>query len=283
MSVHTDLGGTDRRVGPDATLSTGPGFVATFAAEWSKFWSARSPRRNLILGAVLGIALSALLALAAGATFDDWSDGDRASFDPLLYSMSGAMIAAIFFIAVGAKVTTAEYSTRLIDLTFSLTPRRRRVIGAKAIVVALATWAAGGVAVIGMLAASQAVFGAFDTESIGLFETETLRTMFLVILTVPVFPVLAVLLGFLFRSTAPTITVALALLFGPWVFGGLFPLWWRENVLSLLPGPAADAVSIGHLESSPMYLDVLPAALVLVAWVLGSVVVTSAVVDRRDT
>ncbi len=283
MSAPTDLAAADHPAEPDATRSSGPGFGATFAAEWSKFWSARSPRRNLVLGAVLGVALSALLALAAGATFDDWSDGDRAAFDPLLYSMSGAMIAAVFFVAVGAKVSTAEYSSRLIDLTFSVTPRRRRVVGAKVAVVALATWAAGGVAVVGMVAASQAVFGAFDTESIGLLESETIRTLVLVILTVPVFPVLAVLLGFLFRSTAPTITVALALLFGPWVFGGLFPLWWRENVFSLLPGPAADAVSIGHLDSSPMYLDTLPAAVVLVAWVVGSLVITSTVVDRRDT
>ena len=88
--------------------------------------------------------------------------------------------------------------------------------------------------------------------------------------------------GFLFRSTAAAITSALALLFGPSFFGGLFPRWWQENVLSLLPGPAVDSVAIGHLTDSPMYLSVLPATLVTVAWLVAPLAVARQVLVSSD-
>ena len=55
-------------------------------------------------------------------------------------------------------------------------------------------------------------------------------------LTMPFFPLIGLALGFLLRSTAGAITAVLAIIWLPDMFGGLLPMWWPENVLSLLPG-----------------------------------------------
>jgi len=66
----------------------------------------------------------------------------------------------------------------------------------------------------------------------------------------PVLPVIAVALGFATRSTAGAITSVLAVVFVPWILGGVLLTWWRENALDYVPGAASEAITSGHLESA---------------------------------
>lgn len=259
-----------------------PGFANTLRSEWSKLWTTKAPRRNLILGAVLGIGLSALMSFAIGSTFDDWSASDRAEFDPVAFSFVGSILTTIFFVAVGSRTATAEYATDMIRVTFTATPRRNRVVLAKAIVVCVVCWAFGAVAVFGMVAACQAVFAAYDISTVSVLDAEVLRTLGVMVLLVPVFPLLAVAAGMVFRGTAPTITVVLLLLLFPSIFGGFFPRTWQENFFSLFPSSATDALTVGDPAGSPMYLDTLPSALIVLAWTVLPVVAAVMVLDRRD-
>ena len=83
-------------------------------------------------------------------------------------------------------------------------------------------------------------------------------------------------------STAAAVASTLALIFAPSMFGALLPEWWQRNVISLLPGPAADSLSLGHVQDSPQYLAPLPAAVVVVAWLIGALVLAGRILDRRD-
>lgn len=259
-----------------------PGLGAAVRSEWTKLWSAKGPKRNLFLGTVLGIGLSALLALAVGATFSEWSTTDQADFDSVLFALSGAMLTAIFFVAVGVRQVTAEYGSDMMRLTLTVTPRRDRVLWAKALVVSAATWAFGAVAMVGMIAASQAIFAAYDMETTGFTSGETWRTMALVVLFIPAYPLLGVVLGVVTRSTASAVTIVLALVFAPAMFGGLFPAWWQENILSLFPGSVFDAVSIGHLTDSALYHSLSVAIPLSVAWIAGPLLAARWVLVRRD-
>src|SRR5690606_28786619 len=145
-----------------------------------------------------GIALSALFALAVGATFDDWPAAEQLEFDPVVFSFGGALLTAIFFIAVGARVATAEYSSEMIRLTFAATPRRDRVLGAKVLVVSFATWAFGAIAMVGMVIASQAVLAGFDVRTASVFDGEVVRTLAILVATTPLFPILGLVGGILF-------------------------------------------------------------------------------------
>ena len=64
----------DTRAGHRSSIpsATDPGPGAVIRSEWLKFWSAKAPRRNLVLGTLLGTGLSVLISLVSALTFDDW-------------------------------------------------------------------------------------------------------------------------------------------------------------------------------------------------------------------
>lgn len=265
-----------------AVPPTGPGLGAAFQSEWIKLRTARSPRRNLLLGTLLGVGFSALLGLVVGATFSDWPAADQADFDPLLFSLSGGMFTAIFFAAVGVNVVASEYTSGMIRLTLTVTPKRSRVLYAKGLAVTLATFVFGAIAAVGMFASSQAIFAAYDLPTAGLGTAEVWRTLLLISVISPLFPVIAVAITVMLRSTAAALSTVLALIFAPSIFGGLLPRWWQENIISLLPGPASDSVAIGHLADSSMYLHPAPAVGVLVVWLVVLYGLANVVLNRRD-
>jgi ABC-2 type transport system permease protein len=278
-STGVDVG---TRPGGAATSAGGPGFGATVASEWLKVRTARAPRRNVLLGIGLGIALSWLLAFVVGATFDEWTAADQATFDPVLYPMSGSILMAIFFVTASVGTVAPEYGSGMIRLTLTATPRRRRVLAAKALVVTAVIVAASLVSVLGMFLGSQVIFAASDLPTVGLGDSDFVRMIVLLVVTGPVFPILSVAIAFLLRSAAAAITTVLALIFLPSIVGSLLPDWWQRNVVSLLPGPASDSLAIGHVEDSAMYLQPVAAALVVLAWTVGSLLVAGVVLDRRD-
>jgi hypothetical protein len=68
----------------------------------------------------------------------------------------------------------------------------------------------------------------------------------------------------------------------PDVIGQLLPAWWRENVLIYLPGAASDAISIGHLDATPYVLELEPAIVVVLAWLVGFLALSYVALVRRD-
>lgn len=264
------------------TTTRDPGLRDAVAAEWTKLRTASGPRRNLVLGTVLGIVTSLLLAALVGATFDEWSAQEQADFDPTVYPLSGSLLMTIFYVAASVGAVTSEYRSGMVRPSLTAVPNRARFLAAKVIVVTAAVWLASAVAISGMLFGSQLIFAASDLPTAGLADGDFLRTFAVLIVTGPLFPVLSVVAGFLLRTSAASVTTMLAIIFLPSMFGGVLPGWWQRNVLSLLPGNAADSLALGHLADSEMYLRPLPAALVVLAWIAGALLVTYRVLVRRD-
>lgn len=269
----------------EATVPTDivdPGFRATLRSEWDKALTARAPRRNLILGTVLGIALSLLLSVTVGATFDEWSAADQASFDPIVFPLSGSLLLAIFYVAAVVGLVVPEYTSGMIRLTLYATPRRGRVLAAKVLVATIATGIGTIVALAGMVWGSQLVYAANDLPTVDVGDGDLWRTLTMLVITGPLFPALAVAIAFLLRSAAAAVASALALIFAPSMFGGLLPDWWERNIISLLPGPAADSLALGHVQDSPQYLQPLPAALVVAVWTVGLLAIARRSLWARD-
>lgn len=282
MTITTSTEGTTGSVGAAGATPVDPGWSSTFRAEWTKLWTARSPRRNLLLGIVLGVAFSSLVAVGTGATFDEWSTADQANFDPILFPMTGSIFVAIFFAAVGVNVVASEYSSEMIRLTLTATPRRHRVLYAKAATVAIATGIAAAVAIVGMMAAGQLIASAYDLPTVSAGDRDLWRVVLAMTVLGPLFPVIAVAIAFLARSTAAALSSVLALIFVPTMFGQLLPTWWQENVLSLLPGPASDSIAIGHLDDSAMYSHPAAAGIVVVVWAAALIGLAQLRLARRD-
>ncbi len=269
----------------DTTLSTpAVPFTATLASEWDKLVTVRSTWITLALAAMLSIGTTALFAWVTGWSWGEWSAADRAAFDPIEFSFVGTMFSTILFIVLGVSMVTSEYSSGMMRLTMMATPKRSRVLLAKAVIVTAVMLVVGTLINIANFLTAQAIFGAYDLPTVSLGDSDAFRVVVLGVgLTGPVFPLIGMALAFIFRSTALAITAVLALMFAPSFFGELLPRRWQEDVLAWLPGQAADSFAIGHLyPDSPMYLDPALGLVVAIGWLVLFISGAWLALNRRD-
>lgn len=257
-------------------------FPATLRSEWTKLGSLRSTKVMVALGVVLGVALSALVAWVAGMTHDEWDAAERREFEPIGTALLGGVVSAIFFVVLGVKAATMEYGSGMIRLTLAATPRRGRVLAAKAVVVAALSLAGGLVLTAGMFLAAQAIFASYGMESASLADADALRVVLAGGALSPLFPVIALALGIVLRSTAAAVIGAFGVILAPPFLGGLLPAWFDEHVARYMPGAASDAIAVGHLEGSSSGLSPAVAALVLVAWLALFLGGAWNALERRD-
>jgi len=256
-------------------------FSATLRSEWTKLVSLRSVKVMTVLGVLLSVGLTALLSFAIGHSAAHWSAADRASFEPISFSMVGGLVTAIFFSVISVGCATSEYSTGLIRVTLAATPRRGRVVAAKLLCISGLTLAAETVATVAMFLVGQSILASYGVQHAALSNGDAFRTVATTSLLGPVLPIVAVALGLALRSTAGALVSLLALAFGPPTLGALLPKGWTPP-LHYLPGAASDAITVGHLPDAAAGLWPGTAALVLVGWLAAFAAVGWACVERRD-
>lgn len=251
-------------------------FGDTLVSEWIKLTSVRSTYITLGLGIGLSILTTAVAMLAIAP--DQWP----ADVDARLFWLVGNIFTLIVFSVFGVLTATREYSSGTIRLTLAATPRRGRVFAAKLLLTAGITLIAGFIAIAGMFAVAQAINGAYGGPVVGIGDPGIARLILGMGLTMPFFPVIGLALGFLMRSAAGAITAVLGLIWLPVIFGEVVPTWWRENIVSVLPGTAVDSFTIGHLVEENAYLD--PAAGIAIAgtWLIAFVGAAYIAFVRRD-
>jgi ABC-2 type transport system permease protein len=258
-------------------------FSATVRSEFTKLLALRSTKIQIVLAMLLGVAMSGLLAWILGMTYDDWDAAGRSDFEPIGASLIGGILSAIFFLVIGVKAATGEYSSGMIRLTLTATPQRWRVLAAKAIAVCSVMLATGLVLTVAMFLVAQTIFASYGMKSASLTDGDALRAVLGNGLLSWQFPLIAMTLGFMLRSTAGAVLGVLAVIFVPPFAGGLLPAWFADHVAMYLPGAASDAIAIGHLEESG---DALLApgfgVLVVLAWTAIFLGVAWAVFERRD-
>jgi ABC-2 type transport system permease protein len=257
-----------------------PGFGATLASEWTKLISLRSARVTLVLGVVLGIGSTTLLNWAVLATWKEWSAEDRAAFVPIETALIGTILTGTLFTVLGVTAVSSEYGSRMVELTFTATPRRERVLLGKAVVVAAVTFVATLVAVGGMVLVTRLQFAGEDVPMAGIGRV--LRVVLGVAAGAPLFPVIAVAVTFVLRSAAGSVAALLGLLFGPYVLSPFLPQWWQDHGQRYLPGAASDSLTLPSFPDTPEGLSTGLAALVVAGWLAAFLGAGLVVLDRRD-
>ena len=257
-------------------------FTATVRSEWAKLWALRSTKISIVLGVALGIGFTALFAWIVGMTHDEWNAAERADFEPIGTALLGGILSAIFFLVVGVKAATGEYASGMIRLTLTATPQRWRVLGAKAIVVGAVMLVAGLVLTTAMFVAAQAIFASYGMQTASLLDGDALRVVLANGVLSPLFPVIALALGFLLRSTAGALIGVFGVILGPPFLGGLLPAWYGDHLAQYAPGAASDAIAIGHLDGAAAGLSPGVAAIVVVAWMAAFLAAAWLVFERRD-
>lgn len=264
-----------------STVDRRVGFGATLAAEWVKLSSLRSFRLTLLIGSLLGILVSGLLAWAVLLTWRDWPAEEVAAFDPVDSATIGTLVTTIFFSVLGVTAVTSEYGSRMILQTLTATPRRWRVLAAKLLVVSASTVVASLVATLGMVLVFRLVVSGADLP--GASVGSTARTVLASTLLAWLLPFLAVCFATAIRSAAGTVAAVLGLVFVPAIVTPLLPSWWREEGQRYLVGNAADSLTYGtDGPDAELYLSRPLAAVVLLIWLAAFTALAYALLERRD-
>lgn len=257
-------------------------FMNVVNSEWTKLITARSNHMLLLLAAVLSMGVAALFAWGAGVSWSEWTDADRAAFDPVQSSMLGIFFSGIVSIVISANAVTNEYASGMIRQTFTVTPRRIQVVLARMLVVSAYLLIPGFVFTFGSMWIAQIIMGNYGMPTADLFGSD-FPPIFWLSLSGIYYPILTIAIAFLMKSSAATLSTVMVTTFFPAMFGGLFPRAIQERVLALLPGNAIDALTLGHLSPDyPQYLDRPLAALVAAVWLVGLTGLAIWNLNRRD-
>lgn len=257
-------------------------FSATVRSEWTKLTSLRSTKVMVALGVTLGILLTVVAAIVFGETWHKWEPAAQRDFEPIGAALIGGILSFFLFLVLGVKAATAEYGSGMIRLTLTATPRRGRVLAAKALVLAGITLVAAVVLNIGMFLVAQAIFASYGIQSASLANSDALRTVLANSVLSPLLPLIALALGMLLRSTAGAIVAIFGLIFAPPFLGEVLPRWFQEDVLRYMPTDAADAISLGHLPGAADGLSPGIASLVVIAWLAAFLAAAWVAFERRD-
>jgi ABC-2 type transport system permease protein len=253
-------------------------FIDTLAAEWLKLITLRSTYVTLGLGVTLSIAMTALVSVAVGSTQDELP----ADLAPATFALVGNLFALTISAVFGVMAVSGEYSSGMIRLTLTASPSRSRVLWAKFLLVTPIMLVFGLITTLGMFLVGQMVLDAYGLPVTDLGDPDARRTVLGLGALMPVFPLIGLALGVLLRSTTGAITSVLALLWLPVFLVEFFPMWWRTNVFSLLPGAGVDSLTLSHVTDSPMYSDPAIGALIVAAWLAAFVGAAYISLSRRD-
>ena len=138
MTTETMTATTSRS---SSVASRKPRFFDTLASEWVKLTTLRSTYLTIGLGVLLSFGTTALVALAVGNSFDGGGIGtaEEVVAEPIITSMVGNIFTLIVFSVFGVLASSSEYSSGMIRLTLTATPKRGRVLLAKLLLVTAAT------------------------------------------------------------------------------------------------------------------------------------------------
>lgn len=257
-----------------------PKLAATLASEWTKLWTLRFTHSMLSLALVFCAGASAIFLLTTGVTREG-SLSEMSTIDVAGTSLLGVDFANLVLIVLCAGAVASEYSTGMIRLTLAATPRRMRVLGAKATVLAATALLAGVLSAIVAFGVGQLILVMQGVPAMDPADPRLLKLVFGSALMVPFYSLLAVAFGFITRSAGWAIAAVLAIMSVPALVGAL-PEWWQDLLLPGLPSSALHSLSGSVSTRSPEYLALGPATLVLLTWAAGLLIAAYVSLSARD-
>ena len=237
----------------------------------------------------------------SGGTFTVAGSGDMAPYvpdvDPMQVSFYGSLFGLLMVIALGTQFITVEYRRGMIRWTLIASPRRSRVLAAKAIVIGAVAFVVGlaGAAIAFPIAAQRLQSEGWKApyyQTLSLTSGAGVQVVAGTAALLAAVAILAVAIGALLRRSAGTITTVIGLVVFPLVMSLILP-----------PGPASwllrvtPAAAFGVQQALPRYPQA-PAAclpyngcfplspwggfLVLCAWAAAALGIAMLVLRSRD-
>jgi ABC-type transport system involved in multi-copper enzyme maturation permease subunit len=179
-----------------------------------------------------------------GGTFTVTGSGDIAPAtgiaDSTEASLVGSFLALIVLIILATLFITSEYRRRLIQTTFSASPRRGRVLAAKAIVIAAVTFVVGAVAAAVTIPIFNHIWKENGNPLFPIGAATEARVIFGTALLLALCSVLTLAIGTVLRRSAGAVTSVIVLVVLPFILtrAAVLPAGVAEWVLRLTPAAA---------------------------------------------
>jgi hypothetical protein len=215
--------------------------MTTLRAEWIKLRSLRSTWYTLacLFGVSLGITFLSTSSLAkeyASATAEE-----RLAWDPTNRSLTTFIVAQLIIGVLGILVVTSEFATGLMQTSLAATPRRHRLLAAKAFVATAIAAVAGQTLMFAAFFLGQALIAGQDVPYAGLGDPGVLSAVTGGGLYLSAIALLAVGLGTIMRATAGALATLVGIVFLVPAIAGLFPSW-LQDLFNFWPTLGAAAV-----------------------------------------
>ena len=259
-----------------------PALAETLHAEWTKLRTLPGTGWLLLAAAALTIAVSA----AADAASACAPAGCQA--DPAKLSLTGVQVGQAVVAIIAVLAISGEYSSGMIRVTLTATPRRWTVLAAKASLIGGLTLAAGTVAVLGSVLAGRLILPgrgftlADGYPPLSLADGPDLRAACGSVLYLALIALLALGIATAVRDSAVAIGLVLGLLY-------LFPIvasvvgnqHWQRHLEQIGP------MNAGLYVQATVGLKALPLTPwqglgVLAAWAGGALLLGAVLLRLRD-
>ena len=248
----------------------------TLKSEWTKLRTLPSTWRTAVAAVSISVVLGAVLCISQANQWATMTAAQRATFDPTACSLGGFfLVGAVLLGALAVRTVTAEYSTGMIRSTFTATPTRRRVLGAKAAVTAAFAFPVALLAAVVSFEVGQRVFAGKHLQ-VSFGSPGVLQALVFAALAVSLVAIIGVGLGGLIRHTAGATTALVLVIVGGAVLGQFLPAGLRQY----LPGTALEAAVTVHWSAG--LLKPGTAIVVLGAYAVIALVAASLRVTHRD-
>ncbi|MGY1669224.1 ABC transporter permease [Geodermatophilus sp. SYSU D00710] len=254
----------------------GTSLPRTVHAEWIKLWSVRSTGWSVAAMVALGAGLTTLVCALVAPDLAAGQTGEPVG----AFITWGLLFAQVTAVVLGALTVTSEYGTGMIRATLAATPRRGRVLVAKALVLSGTLFVAGVVtAFLGWLGGN--AFLSAEGIGIALGDDGMLRSLLGSGLYMAGLGLLAMAAGLLLRSTAAVVSVVLALVFLVGNLVMLLPGALGEWLTKLMPGNAGSRIATPE-TFNPLLLEPWAGFAVFAVEVAVVLAVGALVFTRRD-
>ena len=256
------------------------GFKGVLASEWTKVRSVRSTVWTLLVTAIVGVGLGAIVTSAQASRWSSRTIVEQLTFDPARSSLAGLLFAQLAIGVLGVLVVSSEYSTGTIRSTFSAAPRRPLVLAAKVAVFSTVTLVVGeAVSFVAFFVGQRLLSGKTPTASLS--DPSVLRAVTSGGLYLFALGLLALGLATIIRHTAAAISTFVGLLLVLPIIAALLPSSFSADIGRYLPANIGTVMLTAHYHGSDPFGPWTGFAL-LCGYAILTVLVGGVLLNRRD-